>query len=68
MQTGAERIFQGRLSTNAVEAEAMRFVLGFNSVMGQVGTTIGLASGTVSTLNGKHLHSDLLQFNKWAAE
>lgn len=64
----AKMTLEATVPNNSVEVEAMRFVLGFNSAMGQVGTTIGLMSGTVSTLNGKHLHSDLLQFNKWASE
>lgn len=64
----AKLALEATIPQSEVEVEAMRFILGFNSVMGQVGTTIGLASGTISTLNGKHLHSDLLQFNKWAAD
>jgi hypothetical protein len=52
----------------AHEVEAMRFVLGFNEVMGQVGTGLGIGASTVSTLAGKHLHSDILAFNKWANE
>lgn len=53
---------------SAAEVEAMRFVLGFNEVMGQVGAGLGIGASTVSTLAGKHLYSDILSFNKWASE
>jgi hypothetical protein len=53
---------------SAAEVEAMRFVLGFNEVMGHVGTGLGIGASTASTLTGKHLYSDILSFNKWANE
>lgn len=53
---------------SAAEVEAMRFVLGFNEVMGLVGAGLGIGASTVSTLAGKHLYSDILSFNKWASE
>lgn len=48
------------------EVEAMRFVLGFNEVMGTVGTGLGIGASTVSTLTGRHLQADILDFNRWA--
>lgn len=53
---------------SAVEVEAMRFVLGFNEVMGHIGTGLGVGATTAGTLTGRHLHSDILDFNRWANE
>lgn len=50
------------------EVEAMRFVLGFNETMGHIGAGIGIGTSTASTLTGKHLQADLLDFNRWAQE
>lgn len=48
------------------EVEAMRFVLGFNEVMGTVGTGLGIGASTTETLAGRHLQADILKFNRWA--
>ncbi len=53
---------------NPVEVEAMRFALGLNEVMGHVGTGVGIGVSTVSTLTGRDLQADILEFNRWANE
>jgi hypothetical protein len=65
---GSKRHLETIVPRSAVEVEAMRFVLGFNEVMGHIGTGLGIGSATAGTLTGRHLHSDILSFNRWANE
>ncbi|HEX4879619.1 MAG TPA: hypothetical protein VFV39_07230 [Limnobacter sp.] len=66
MLSGSKQSLENIVPHRAVEAEAMRFVLGFNEVVGHVGTGAGIGASTVGTLAGRHLHADLLEFNRWA--
>ncbi|WP_370262374.1 hypothetical protein [Limnobacter sp.] len=54
--------------SNPEQVEAMRFVLGFDEVMGHVGTGAGIGVNSLSTLTGRHLQADMLEFNRWANE
>lgn len=65
---GSKQHLETIVPRSAVEVEAMRFVLGFNEVMGHIGTGLGIGSTTAVTLTGRHLHSDILDFNRWANE
>lgn len=65
---GSKQHLETIVPRSAVEVEAMRFVLGFNEVMGHIGTGLGIGSTTAGTLTGRHLHSDILDFNRWANE
>jgi hypothetical protein len=66
--SGAKQRLEIVTSSNPVEVEAMRFVLGFNEIMGNISTGLGIATNVKSTLTGKHLFSDVLEFNKWSSE
>ena len=65
---GSKQRLEVVVPRSAVEVEAMRFVLGFNEVMGQIGTGLGIGSTAAGTLAGRHLHGDILDFNRWANE
>lgn len=65
---GSKRQLETIVPRSAVEVKAMRFVLGFNEVMGHIGTGLGIGTATATTLTGRHLHSDILNFNRWANE
>ena len=65
---GSKQALEAIVPSNPVEVEAMRFALGFNEVMGHVGTGVGIGVSTVSTLTGRHLQTDILEFNRWANE
>ncbi len=64
----SKQALEAIVPSNPVEVEAMRFALGFNEVMGHVGTGVGIGVSTVSTLTGRHLQTDILEFNRWANE
>lgn len=65
---GSKNHLETIVPRSAVEVEAMRFVLGFNEVMGHIGTGLGIGTATAGTLTGRHLHGDILDFNRWANE